>query len=115
MLGADVLVREALGLFGATIAQEYGGLGLSTSTYAKIIERVSAVWMSVSGIINSHLIMAASEAVSGGRQKGAILAGACEAVIAALRAGSAERAESAMRLHVLTARDYLIEVMRERD
>jgi alkylation response protein AidB-like acyl-CoA dehydrogenase len=46
-----------LGLFGCLIKAEYGGLGLSTTTYAKIIERISAVWMSVSGIINSHLIM----------------------------------------------------------
>ena len=49
-----------LGLFGATISQEYGGLGLSASTYAQIVERVSAVWMSISGIFNSHLIMAAA-------------------------------------------------------
>jgi len=47
-----------LGLFGATIAPEYGGLGLSAGVYAKIIERISAVWMSVSGFFNSHLIMA---------------------------------------------------------
>lgn len=47
-----------LGLFGCTISPEYGGLGLSTTTYVKIIERIAAVWMSVSGIINSHLIMA---------------------------------------------------------
>ena len=40
---------KALGLFGATIAVEYGGLGLSASVYAQIVERVSAVWMSVSG------------------------------------------------------------------
>jgi alkylation response protein AidB-like acyl-CoA dehydrogenase len=51
---------KGLGLFGATIATEYGGLGLSATTYAKIVERVSAVWMSVSGIFNSHLIMAAA-------------------------------------------------------
>lgn len=51
---------RALGLFGATIALEYGGLGLSASTYAKIVERVSAVWMSLSGIFNSHLIMASA-------------------------------------------------------
>jgi alkylation response protein AidB-like acyl-CoA dehydrogenase len=51
---------KALGLFGATIAQEYGGLGLPVTTYARIVERVSAVWMSVSGIFNSHLIMAAA-------------------------------------------------------
>ncbi len=49
---------KELGLFGCLIKPEYGGLGLSTLTYAKIIERISTVWMSVSGIINSHLIMA---------------------------------------------------------
>lgn len=49
---------KELGLFGCLIKPEYGGLGLSTLTYAKIIERMSAVWMSVSGIVNSHLIMA---------------------------------------------------------
>jgi alkylation response protein AidB-like acyl-CoA dehydrogenase len=49
---------KAIGLFGCTILPEHGGLGLSTTTYAKIIELISAVWMSVSGIINSHLIMA---------------------------------------------------------
>jgi alkylation response protein AidB-like acyl-CoA dehydrogenase len=47
-----------MGLFGCLIAPEYGGLGLSTVTYVKIIERISRVWMSISGIINSHLIMA---------------------------------------------------------
>ena len=49
-----------MGLFGATISAEYGGLGLSAQTYSKIVERVSAVWMSVSGIFNSHLIMCAA-------------------------------------------------------
>lgn len=49
---------KEMGLFGCPIAPEYGGLGLSTRTYAKIIERMSTVWMSISGIINSHLIMA---------------------------------------------------------
>lgn len=49
---------KQLGLFGCTIPEEYGGFGLSTVTYAKIVERISAVWMSVSGILNSHLIMA---------------------------------------------------------
>jgi len=49
-----------LGLFGATIAQQYGGLGLSASTYAKIVERMARVWMSITGIYNSHLIMAAA-------------------------------------------------------
>jgi alkylation response protein AidB-like acyl-CoA dehydrogenase len=49
---------KEMGLFGCIIAPDYGGLGLSTTTYAKIIERMSAVWMSVAGIVNSHLIMA---------------------------------------------------------
>lgn len=49
---------KTLGLFGATIAPEYGGLGLAATTYAKIVERMSAVWISVPGFINSHLIMA---------------------------------------------------------
>ncbi len=51
---------KELGLFGATIGTKYGGLGLSASVYARIVERVSAVWMSVSGIFNSHLIMSAA-------------------------------------------------------
>ena len=49
---------KSLGLFGAIIPEEYGGLGLSASTYAKIVERMSRVWMSITGIFNSHLIMA---------------------------------------------------------
>ena len=53
-----VAAMKELGLFGATISQEYGGLGLSATIYAKIVERVSGVWMSLSGIFNSHLIMA---------------------------------------------------------
>lgn len=52
-------MRE-LGLFGATIGANYGGLGLPTGTYAKIVEKVSTVWMSLAGIFNSHLIMAAA-------------------------------------------------------
>lgn len=50
-------MRE-LGLFGCTIKEDYGGLGLSTATYARIVERISRTWMSLSGVINSHLIMA---------------------------------------------------------
>lgn len=56
------LVEEMkeLGLFGATIGQQYGGLGLPASVYAKIVTRVSSVWMAPTGIFNSHLIMAAA-------------------------------------------------------
>ncbi len=49
---------KSLGLFGATISETYGGLGLSASTYAKIVSRICEVWMAPSGIFNSHLIMA---------------------------------------------------------
>ena len=56
---ADIVDKmKAMGLFGCTIREEYGGLGLSASTYARLIERISEVWMSLAGIINSHLIMA---------------------------------------------------------
>ena len=51
---------KALGLFGATIAQDYGGLGLSARAYARIVMMISEVWMSLTGIFNSHLIMAAA-------------------------------------------------------
>lgn len=49
---------KSLGLFGATISEQYGGLGLSASTYARIVSRICQVWMAPSGIFNSHLIMA---------------------------------------------------------
>ena len=49
---------KALGLFGATIAPQYGGLGLSAQTYSRIVARISEVWMSLTGIFNSHLMMA---------------------------------------------------------
>ena len=46
-----------LGLFGALIHPDYGGLGLSASTYSKIVTMISEEWMSLSGIFNSHLMM----------------------------------------------------------
>jgi butyryl-CoA dehydrogenase len=51
---------KELGLFGATIAPRYGGLGLSAWTYARIVMKVASVWMAPVGIFNSHLIMAAA-------------------------------------------------------
>jgi alkylation response protein AidB-like acyl-CoA dehydrogenase len=56
---------KGLGLFGATIPVEYGGLGLSATSYARIVEKISETWMSLSGIFNSHLIMAACVARMG--------------------------------------------------
>ncbi|WOK37939.1 acyl-CoA dehydrogenase family protein [Sphingomonas sp. C3-2] len=51
---------QEMGLFGATIDQAYGGLGLPAKTYAKIITKISSYWMAITGIVNSHLIMAAA-------------------------------------------------------
>ena len=50
-------MRE-LGLFGATIPSEYGGLGLSATTYAMIIQELARGWMSLTGVLNTHLILA---------------------------------------------------------
>ncbi|MGI5202293.1 acyl-CoA dehydrogenase family protein [Spirillospora sp. CA-108201] len=50
-------MRE-LGLFGLTIAEEHGGLGASLLTYALVVEELSRGWMSVSGIVNTHFIVA---------------------------------------------------------
>lgn len=49
---------KELGLFGALIEPEYGGLGLSATTYSKIVTRIAKEWMSLTGIFNSHLMMA---------------------------------------------------------
>jgi alkylation response protein AidB-like acyl-CoA dehydrogenase len=47
-----------LGLFGAVVDVEYGGLGLPAVTYAKIVALISSYWMAVTGIFNSHLMLA---------------------------------------------------------
>ena len=49
---------KELGLFGATIPEAYGGLGLDTVTYARIVEELAAGWMSLTGVVNTHLICA---------------------------------------------------------
>jgi alkylation response protein AidB-like acyl-CoA dehydrogenase len=49
---------KELGLFGALIDPEYGGLGLSAAVYARIVRRISEEWMSLTGVFNSHLMMA---------------------------------------------------------
>src|SRR5262245_45691344 len=53
-----VAQMAAFGLFGATISPQYGGLGLSAQLYARIVSRISEAWMSLTGIFNSHLMMA---------------------------------------------------------
>ena len=53
-----VTQMRALGLFGATIPVEHGGLGLDVATYARIVEELAAGWMSLTGILNTHMIAA---------------------------------------------------------
>ncbi|HYP47233.1 MAG TPA: acyl-CoA dehydrogenase family protein [Thermoleophilaceae bacterium] len=48
-------MRE-LGLFGVTIPEEYGGMGLDLTTYSMIVEELSRGWISISGIVNTHFI-----------------------------------------------------------
>jgi alkylation response protein AidB-like acyl-CoA dehydrogenase len=55
---AIVAKMKDLGLFGATIPAEYGGLGLDTLTYAMVVEELCVGWMSLSGILNTHLLLA---------------------------------------------------------
>src|SRR5688572_12111853 len=47
---------KELGLFGVTIPEEYGGMGLDLATYALIVEELSRGWISISGIVNTHFI-----------------------------------------------------------
>src|ERR1700752_580631 len=49
---------KELGLFGLMIPEEYGGLGESLLTYALVVEQIARGWMSVSGIVNTHFIVA---------------------------------------------------------
>jgi alkylation response protein AidB-like acyl-CoA dehydrogenase len=49
---------RAFGLFAATIPEEYGGLGLRASAYVRIVEAISRAWMSLTGVINTHLMVA---------------------------------------------------------
>jgi alkylation response protein AidB-like acyl-CoA dehydrogenase len=49
---------KELGLFGATIPPEYGGLGLDVTTYAMIVEELARGWMSLSGVLNTHMMLA---------------------------------------------------------
>ncbi|MHB8341284.1 MAG: acyl-CoA dehydrogenase family protein [Mycobacteriales bacterium] len=49
---------KGLGLFGLTIPEEFGGLGESLLTYALVVEEIARGWMSISGVINTHFIVA---------------------------------------------------------
>jgi alkylation response protein AidB-like acyl-CoA dehydrogenase len=64
-----VETMKQMGLFGAVLDPQWGGLGLSASTYAKIVMRISEVWMSLTGIFNSHLMMAILVQKFGGEEQ----------------------------------------------
>jgi alkylation response protein AidB-like acyl-CoA dehydrogenase len=49
---------KEMGVFGLMIPEEYGGLGESLLTYALVVEEIARGWMSISGIINTHFIVA---------------------------------------------------------
>jgi alkylation response protein AidB-like acyl-CoA dehydrogenase len=51
-----VETMKELGLFGTTITEEHGGLGLDLTTYALIVEELSRGWISLSGVLNTHFI-----------------------------------------------------------
>ncbi|MBP2476486.1 alkylation response protein AidB-like acyl-CoA dehydrogenase [Crossiella equi] len=56
---ADIVEgMKEMGLFGLTIPEEFGGLGESLLTYALVVEEIARGWMSVSGVINTHFIVA---------------------------------------------------------
>src|ERR1041385_5822304 len=53
---AIVEQMKELGLFGVTIPEEYGGMGLDLTTYVMIVEELSRGWISISGVVNTHFI-----------------------------------------------------------
>ena len=67
----DGLVQHlaGLGVFGLTIGEQYGGIGESLLTYALVIEELSRGWMSLSGILNTHFIVAYLVAAHGTQEQ----------------------------------------------
>ncbi len=56
---ADLVEKlKKLGIFSATIPEAYGGLGLNFATYAQVIEELSRGWMSLAGVVNTHILVA---------------------------------------------------------
>src|SRR5581483_8212293 len=53
-----VAAMAEMGLFGCTIPPEYGGLGMDVRTYARVVEELSAGWMSLTGVVNTHTMAA---------------------------------------------------------
>ncbi|MGH9018097.1 MAG: acyl-CoA dehydrogenase family protein [Acidimicrobiales bacterium] len=66
---AIVDTMRGLGLFGVTIPQDYGGLGLDLVTYVGIIEELAYGWMSLTGIVNTHTMAATLLLVHGSEEQ----------------------------------------------
>ena len=62
---AIVETMKELGLFGVTIPEAYGGLGLDLLTYIGVVEELAYGWMSLSGVVNTHTIAASIIAANG--------------------------------------------------
>ena len=60
---------KTLGVFSATIPEAYGGLGLDLLTYVQIVEQLSRGWMSLAGILNTHVLVAYMIATSGTQEQ----------------------------------------------
>src|SRR5690349_3797648 len=67
----EALVEQmkALGLFGVTIPEQYGGLGLDLLTYVAVIEELAYGWMSLTGIVNTHTIAASLVMANGNEEQ----------------------------------------------
>src|SRR5918995_3012839 len=68
----DAVVEQMreLGLFGVTIPEEYGGMGVDLTTYAMIVEELSRGWISISGVVNTHFIGSSPPLkIGGGEEK----------------------------------------------
>jgi alkylation response protein AidB-like acyl-CoA dehydrogenase len=62
---AIVETMKGMGLFGVTIPEAYGGLGLDLLTYIGVVEELAYGWMSLSGVVNTHTIAASIIAANG--------------------------------------------------
>jgi alkylation response protein AidB-like acyl-CoA dehydrogenase len=60
---------KTLGIFGATIPEAYGGLGIDFLTYSQVIEELARGWMSLAGIVNTHVIVSYMIATFGTEQQ----------------------------------------------
>ncbi|MEO8972403.1 MAG: acyl-CoA dehydrogenase family protein, partial [Ktedonobacteraceae bacterium] len=60
---------KTMGVFAATIPEEYGGLGFDFGTYVQIVEEIARGWMSLSGIVNTHVLVAYMIAAHGTQEQ----------------------------------------------